>query len=136
MILVDTSVWIDLFAERITAQTSRLLDLTAAEQEIAVGDLVVAEVLQGARDDRHADKLLARFDRFDLVTIVDERVAVEAARHYRLLRAKGVTVRTTIDTLIATRCILDGVPLLYADRDFDPFVAHLGLIPVLVPIVE
>ena len=61
------------------------------------------------------------------VETVDREVAVEAARHYRTLRAKGVTVRKTIDTLIATRCILDGIPLLYSDRDFDPFVRHLGL---------
>lgn len=46
---------------------------------------------------------------------------------YQILRGRGITIRKTIDTLIATRCILDDIPLLYSDRDFDPFVAHLGL---------
>ena len=70
---------------------------------------------------------------FELRNICDHRVAIEAACNYRALRSRGITVRKTIDTLIATRCILDGLPLLYSDRDFDPFVEHLGLRSALDP---
>lgn len=131
MIFVDSSVWIDLFADRVTTQTIELHRLTAANQDLCSGDLVVTEVLQGARDERHAAELLRRLLQFDSIEVVDQEVAIEAARNYRLLRTKGVTVRKTIDTLIATRCIMDDIPLLYADRDFDPFVRHLDLIPAL-----
>ena len=131
MVLIDTSVWIDLFADRLTPQTARFRELLDAEQAIGVGDIVIAELLQGARDDVHARKLLGRLRDYRLSSIVDGRVAVAAAGHYRALRALGITVRTTIDTLIATRCILDGLPLLYSDRDFEPFVEHLGLASAL-----
>ncbi len=131
MILIDSSVWIDLFADRVAPQTLRLHDLVAAERDVCSGDLIATEVLQGARGERHAADLLSRLLEFDSVRIADEEIAVEAARNYRSLRAMGVTVRKTIDMLIATRCILDDMPLLYADRDFDPFVRHLGLIPAL-----
>lgn len=127
MILVDSSVWIDRLVDRDTPQTNELLQLLLAEQEIALGDLMLVEVLQGARDQRHLEKVRAILSAFPLVQISDPRVAVEAAHNYQRLRAKGITVRKTIDTLIATRCIMDGIPLLYSDRDFDPFVAHLGL---------
>ncbi|HEX8382569.1 MAG TPA: PIN domain nuclease [Sphingomonas sp.] len=127
MILIDTSVWIDLFADRATPQVLRLLGFINEKQALAIGDLVLTEVLQGARDDAHARRLLDRLRTYEPITIVNGKVAIAAAGHYRALRGRGLTVRTTIDTLIATRCILDGIPLLYSDRDFDPFVAHLGL---------
>ena len=65
------------------------------------------------------------------MTICDGAAAIEAARNFRRLRARGITIRKTIDTLIATRCIMDGRPLLYSDRDFDPFVTHLGLMSAM-----
>ncbi|WP_374296149.1 PIN domain nuclease [Sphingomonas sp.] len=132
-ILVDSSVWIDLFRDRDTRQTHRLRDLIASRARIVIGDLVLVEVLQGAPNDRAAASMEAAFAAFETLTIVDPGAALQAARHYRTLRTLGITIRKTIDTLIATRCILDGTPLLYSDRDFDPFVRHLGLIPVLEP---
>lgn len=131
MILVDTSIWIDRIAHRTTIQTLAFAELLRTRKPIALGDLVVTEILQGARDARHADELLEQLDEFAQITIVNRSVAVEAARNYRTLRARGITIRKTIDTLIATRCILDGIPLLYSDRDFDPFVEHLGLTSAL-----
>lgn len=128
MILVDSSVWIDYFRGVPTAETDRLETLLGVEP-LAIGDLILAEVLQGfasERDFETAERLLMSLT---LVEIGSAPVALEAARNFRRLRALGVTVRKTIDTLIATRCILDGLPLLYSDRDFDPFVAHLGLLP-------
>ena len=131
LILVDSSVWIDFFAQRVTLQTTGLRRFLGQRVDIGVGDLVLTEVLQGARDDRHSAALRSSLAAFDHVAIVDRRVAITAAQNYRMLRARGVTIRKTIDTLIATRCILDRIPLLYSDRDFDPFVEHLGLIPAL-----
>lgn len=126
MILVDSSVWIDFFRGEQTPQTEKL-DALLGTEPLAVGDLILTEVLQGftsERDFNHAKRLLATLD---IVTLGGEAIALQAARNYRILRAQGVTIRKTIDTVIATRCIEDDLPLLYSDRDFDPFVAHLGL---------
>lgn len=130
MILVDSSVWIDYFRGTGTAQTD-YLDAVLGHRSVAVGDLMLAEVLQGfdrEREFRQARKLLLSFP---VVNIVDEIVALKAAEHFRILRQRGITIRKTIDTLIATRCIRDRFTLLYSDRDFDPFVAQLGLIGAL-----
>ena len=126
MILVDSSVWIDYFRGAATPQTERL-DALLGQEAVAVGDLILAEVLPGfprERDFNLARQLLLALE---VVPIVDARLAIQAARNYRFLRAQGVTVRKTIDTLIATRCIQDELTLLHSDRDFEPFVAHLGL---------
>lgn len=126
MILVDSSVWIDYFHDRSTVQ-SEALDRWLGTRPVATGDLVVVEVLQGLRSERLfrlADEL---FTSMDCLSMGGRETAVEAARRYRDLRARGITIRKTIDTLIATRCILNDIPLLYSDRDFDPFVRHLGL---------
>ncbi|WP_375270934.1 PIN domain nuclease [Sphingomonas sp.] len=127
MILPDSSVWIDLLAARDTAQANLLRQLLNENFVVGVGDLILTEVLQGTRGERHYQETLAVLSSFEQVTIVGRNVAIAAARNYRHLRSLGITVRKTIDTLIATRCILDAIPLLYSDRDYDPFVQHLGL---------
>jgi len=127
LILVDSSVWIDVLGKRITPQTSAVRRLSANKNRLAVGDLVLTEVLQGARTDHQFAGARMFLAQFASIAIMDDNVAVAAARHYRHLRTLGITVRKTIDTLIATRCILDRIPLLYSDRDFDAFVQHLGL---------
>ena len=126
-VVVDTSVWIDLFADRDTLQTRALREITARADRLLVCDLVLTEVLQGTRDRRDFERKLARLSLFDPIVVVADPVAIEAARNYQTLRARGITIRKTIDTMIATRCIIDDLPLLYSDRDFDPFVEHLGL---------
>lgn len=131
MILVDSSVLIDIQCDRTTLATERLHRLVEDEQAIGIGDLMLVEVLQGIRGDRAFREAVVWLSRFEQVRISDERIARRAAEHYRTLRARGITVRKTIDTLIATRCILGGFPLLYSDRDFDPFVMHLGLISAM-----
>ena len=126
MILVDSSVWIDYFRGIATPQTDRLDALLGAEP-LATGDLILAEVLQGfaaERDFAQAKKLLTSLA---VVELGGRDIAIQAARNFRALRARGISVRKTIDTIIATRCIESGFALLYSDRDFDPFVAHLGL---------
>ena len=130
MILVDSSVWIDYFRGTVTPQTERLDELLGIEP-VAVGDLILAEVLQGFSSDRDFNKARKLLTSLDMVEIGGVDVAIEAARNFRSLRELGITVRKTIDTLIATRCIEDDLELLFSDRDFDPFVEHLGMRSVM-----
>lgn len=126
MILVDSSVWID-YLRGIDAPHVECLDALLGVELLAIGDLILAEVLQGVVDDREflaTRKLLLRLD---VVTLGGRDIALKAAEHYRILRGHGVTIRKTIDCIIATRCIVDGLGLLHNDRDFDPFTKYLGL---------
>lgn len=126
MILVDSSVWIDYFRGIQTSETDRL-DALLGSEPVATGDLVLAEVLQGfgsVQDFNQGKKLLTSLPIIDLV---GRDIAIQAAKNFRTLRSHGITIRKTIDTLIATRCIEKGLTLLYSDKDFDPFVVHLGL---------
>ena len=126
MILVDSSVWIDYFRSADTPQVA-LLDSYLGRSSLAVGDLIAAEVLQGVRDQREFKWVKRTLDAFEHIDLAGYDLAVKASDNYRSLRAVGVTIRKTIDTLIATRCIEDGLTLLHADRDFLPFSQHLGL---------
>ena len=126
MILVDTSVWVDYFNGEINRHTD-YLDGMLGMEPIAIGDVILAEVLQGFRSDsgyRTAKGLLMDLAIFEIVGV--ER-AIRAAQNYRFLRARGITIRKTIDSLIAAFCIDRGFPLLSIDRDFEPFVTHLNL---------
>ena len=126
MIVVDSSVWIDYFRGVATPQSNRL-DIILGEEPVAIGDLMLVEVLQGFGSDRDFERALQLLRTVTLIDIGGEEIAIQAARNFRALRTMGLTVRKTIDTLIATRCIADRHMLLYSDRDFDPFVRHLGL---------
>lgn len=126
MILVDSSVWVDYFRGTSTPQTDALDSLLGTEP-IAIGDLILAEVLQGFASDRDFNQARKLLTSLVIVDLAGQDMAIQAARNFRALRALGITVRKTIDTVIATRCIESGLPLLYSDKDFDPFVAHLGL---------
>jgi len=126
VILVDSSVWIDYFRGAETPQVD-LLDGVFGRTPLAVGDLIVAEVLQGVQDDREFNLVRKTLDAFAQIDLAGHDIAVKAARNFRILRAKGITVRKTIDSLIATRCIEDGLTLLHSDRDFIPFHTYLGL---------
>ncbi len=126
MILVDSSVWIDYFRGQTTVQTDLLDGLLGAE-ELAIGDLNLAEVLQGCRFDKEFNEVHRLLGRLHLVVLGGQDVVVQAARNYRKLRALGVTVRGTVDIVLATRCIVNGYQLLHSDRDFDAFEQHLGL---------
>lgn len=126
MILVDSSVWIDYFRGAPTPQANKL-DALLGSEPVATGDLVLTEVLQGFGSDRdfnQARKLLASLV---VVDLAGRDIAIQAAKNFRALRRLGITVRKTIGAVIATRCIESGFTLLYSDRDFDPFVQHLGL---------
>ena len=126
MILVDSSVWIDYFRSADTPQVA-LLDSLFGRSPLAVGDLIAAEVLQGVRDEREFRLVKKTLEAFEHIDLAGYDLAVKASENYRSLRARGITIRKTIDTLIATRCIEDGLTLLHADRDFVAFSEHLGL---------
>ncbi|MCU0549540.1 MAG: PIN domain nuclease [Leptolyngbya sp. Prado105] len=126
MILVDSSVWIDYFNGRDTPQTKRLDELLGSEL-LGIGDLILAEVLQGFREDRDyqtAKQLLLSLMVFDLL---GTSIAIKSADNFRSLRKRGITIRKTADVIIATFCIEQNYSLLFADKDFLPFVEHLGL---------
>jgi hypothetical protein len=127
MILVDSSVWIDYFRGLATPQTD-LLDSLLGSEPVATGDLILTEALRGFGSDRHFDLARKLLTSLTVIDLGGKDIAIQAARNFRALRAVGVSVRKTIDTVIATRCIESGLALLYSDRDFDPFVQHLGLI--------
>lgn len=126
MILVDSSVWIDFFRGKSNPQVERL-DALLGNEPLAIGDLILTEVLQGFTSDRDFNEARKMLDAFTLVKLGGKDIAIEAARNFRLLRAHGITVRKTIDTIIATRCIVSGYSLLHSDRDFDAFAEHIGL---------
>ncbi|MSP13642.1 MAG: PIN domain nuclease [Chloroflexi bacterium] len=127
-ILVDTSVWIDLFKGRDTPQTHQLHRL-AGEEELLLGDLILAELLQGLRSNGDMTKVENAFETFQVISLVGEHIARQSARNYLELRQQGITIRKTIDCLIATWCITNDVPLLHTDKDFHPF-AQLGLVEI------
>lgn len=126
MTLVDSSVWIDYFRGTLTPQTDTL-NAMLGSAHISVGDLILTEVLQGFRNDIDFQLAKRMLTSLTLVDLGGKSVAIQAAKNFRTLRLVGITIRKTIDTVIATRCIMDDYELLYSDRDFDPFVAHLGL---------
>jgi hypothetical protein len=126
MILVDTTVWIDYFNGRLTPHTDSL-DRLLGEQIVLVGDLILAELLQGFRQDEDFEQVRRALQSFTLVSLVTPELAVQGARNYRTLRQMGRTPRKTIDCLIATACIENGYDLLHHDNDFDGFEQLLGL---------
>ena len=126
MIVVDSSVWIDYFNGAATRETE-VLDTLLGEEPIVTGDLILAEVLQGFRSDRDYRMAKSAMDSLIFAPMVGREIALASVGNYRRLRAKGITVRKTIDMLIAIFCLENGHELLHSDRDFDPIEEHLGL---------
>jgi predicted nucleic acid-binding protein len=126
MWIVDSSVWIDYFGGRVTLQTD-LLHAALGWEAIALGDIILCEVLQGYRRQRDYDAAREALLQFPVYSIGGTEIALKSAENYRILRRQGITVRKTIDCLIATFAIDRGFTLLHSDRDFDPFERYLGL---------
>lgn len=126
MVLVDSSVWISFFNGEPTSESDRL-DALLGEELICVGDLILAEVLQGFRQDQHFRQARDLLLSLEFIHLLGKSIALRSAQYYRRLRKDGITVRKTNDCIIATWCIEHSVPLLQADRDFLPFYEHLGL---------
>ncbi len=130
MIIVDSSVWIDYFNGKLSKEADRL-DSLLGNQEIVLGDLILTEILQGFQEDRLFREAQDMLESFPIASMLGKPLAIQSAKNYRALRKRGVTVRKSIDVMIGTYCIENHIPLLYADRDFDPMVQHLGLQSVL-----
>jgi predicted nucleic acid-binding protein len=126
LIVVDSSVWIDFFNGKVTPQTSKLLSFMGNEP-LLIGDLILCEILQGARTESHARMLEDELRKFDLAPMLNPELAVAAAKNHRILRSEGITIRKTIDLVIGTFCIAHQHTLLHDDRDFGPMETHLGL---------
>ena len=126
MILVDSSVWINYFNGLSTWQTD-LLDNYLSHIPILIGDLILTEVLQGFKSDKDYETAEELLGALQFRQIGGYDVAIQSAQNYRTLRKAGVTIRKTIDVIIGTFCIMQGVSLLHDDRDFDPMVLHLNL---------
>jgi predicted nucleic acid-binding protein len=128
VIVIDSSVWIGLLRNSDSAPVCRLRDIVdAADDQVLVGDVILLEVLQGARDEAHVARIERNLRRYTIAPMLDDAIAVRAARNYRVLRTHGVTVRKTIDMIIGTFCVAGGHTLLHDDRDFEPMAVHLGL---------
>jgi predicted nucleic acid-binding protein len=127
VIVVDSSVWIDFLNGRNEPHVKRLRAIIGTD-EVIVGDLMLCEVLQGLDDERTAREVEGLMRRFEIVHMAGDAIAVAAARNFRSLRRRGITVRKTIDLLIGTWCIENRRPLLHNDGDFRPMARHLGLI--------
>ncbi|MEW6716768.1 MAG: PIN domain nuclease [Chloroflexota bacterium] len=126
MILVDSTVWIDYFNGVVTPETD-YLDAILSEQLILVGDIILAEVLQGFHSDSDFEQARLSLGKFQQAHMLNPELAIQSAQNYRTLRKRGITIRKTIDCFIATYCIHTGQDLLHTDSDFDPFEDHLGL---------
>jgi predicted nucleic acid-binding protein len=126
MWIVDSSVWIDYFGGTITSQTD-LLHAALGQRAIGLGDIILCEVLQGYRRQRDYEAARQALLQFPIYTMGGTEIALQSAENYRALRRQGVTIRKTVDCLIATFVIERGFSLLHSDRDFDAFETHLGL---------
>jgi predicted nucleic acid-binding protein len=126
MIIVDSTVWVDYVNGKSNEET-RLLEARIGQEEIGLTDLILCEVLQGLRGEREVEAVMAQLLEFSIFPTGGTAIAVETAMNYQKLRAKGFTVRKTIDCWIATFCMREGHELLHRDRDFDPFEGELGL---------
>lgn len=126
MILVDSSVWIDYFNGKRSWQTD-LLDHMLSNVPIIMGDLILTEVLQGFKSDKDYEAAKNYLNELTFRQMGGYNVAIQSAQNYRQLRKAGVTVRKTIDIIIATFCIVEGLTLLHDDRDFNPIASHFPL---------
>ena len=121
MILVDSSVWIDYFSG-VDSQQTNTLDRTLGSRLVAVGDLILTEVLQGFRIDKDYMTAKTLFDDLTVFDLLGKEMALKSAENFRTLRKRGITIRKTADVIIASFCIDRSLPLLFSDRDFNPFV--------------
>jgi predicted nucleic acid-binding protein len=126
VVIVDTSVWIDYLNDKANPQTL-WLEFAIGYKNIGLSSLILCEILQGFRDNEDALKTCDMLLKFPVFEAGDMRLAIQSAENYRSLRRKGITIRSTIDCIIATYCIEYDYQLLHKDSDFDAFEAHLGL---------
>ncbi|WP_241984180.1 PIN domain nuclease [Aliidiomarina sedimenti] len=124
---MDSSVWIDYFSGNDSAEAD-FLDRTLGSRAVAIGDLILVEVLQGFRHDRDYKIAKRMLEELTVFEMLGQSMAIKSAENFRKLRKKGITIRKTADVIIASFCIEHNLPLLFSDKDFLPFVKHLGLL--------
>ena len=129
-IIVDSSVWIDYFNGIVTPHTD-LLDTLLSQSKIGITDVILMEVLQGFKEDKHYSQAFSALNTLACYNILGKDNAIRYVSYYRQLRKKGLTIRKSNDVMIAGFCIDTQIPLLFSDKDFNPFVKHLGLISAL-----
>lgn len=126
VILVDSSVWIDYFSGNDSAEAD-FLDCTLGNRAVAIGDLILTEILQGFRHEKDYKVAKNILEELPVFELLGKKMAIKSADNFRKLRRKGITIRKTADVIIASYCIEHKLPLLFSDKDFQPFVEHLGL---------
>jgi len=126
LVIVDSSVWIDAFNGVISWQVKELSNIVGKEN-ILLGDFILTEVLQGVHNDEDFNAIKSALNEFPCITLLNKEIAIKSAENYRTLRKMGITIRKTIDIIIATFCIENKFTLLHNDRDFDPIEKQLGL---------
>lgn len=126
MIVADSSVWVSVFRREDLSLAEQLRDYIR-QGSVIIGDIILLELLQGARDQQHARAIELELQELAILPMLSPALAVQAAAHYRILRSRGITIRKTADLIIGTYCILHGHSLLQRDRDFLPMAQHLGL---------
>ena len=126
MIIVDSSIWIDYFSGKKSNKTD-WLDEALGIEPIIMGDIILAEVLQGFQDDKDFKTAKMLLLEFPFIEMLGQEIAIKSAMNYRKLRQKGITVRKTIDVMIGTFCIHHNFALLHNDRDFNAIEKHLNL---------
>lgn len=126
MIVADTSAWID-YVNGVIAPHTNILDEELTRGRIITGDLIMAEFLQGFKEEKEVQAAREMMDILDYQDMAGKEIALKAAQNFRTLRKQGITVRKTMDVIIATFCIENGYELIHNDRDFDPMEKILGL---------
>lgn len=126
MILVDSSVWIDYFSGNNSAEAD-FLDRILGNRAVAIGDLILTEVLQGFRHEKDYKVAKSLLEELTVFELLGKKKAIKSADNFRQLRKKGITIRKTADVIIGSYCVEHNLPLLFSDKDFQPFVEHLGL---------
>jgi len=126
MVIVDSSVWVDLLRSRETSETIAFERL-ASDEEIGLGDLILYEVLQGVTPANRIEKIKSHMLTFPVFTMGGRDLAIQAAHNARAMRAQGIQV-ATVDCMIATFCIVSSSRLLSSDHHFQPFMDALGLV--------
>ena len=126
MVVVDTTVWID-YIHGLDTPYTNALDQELLHNQVITGDLIIAEFLQGFRDDKDFEAAKEIMDSLIYCDMLGKDIALKAAMNFRLLRKKGISIRKTVDIIIGTFCIEHELSLLHNDRDFEPMEKFLGL---------
>lgn len=126
-ILVDTSVWIDFFNGINSPGAGTLHKMIEAEDPVCIADVILAETLQGFKNNEEFESAKTHLLHFPIYSLQSPEGYVRAAQLYRACRKEGITIRKTIDCLIAQTALDHSLFLLHQDSDFDRIATACGL---------